>query len=128
MTWNNSSFIFIENEFPGWNQSHYYQYIDDKYANVELEPNRVFEYVDDAKEVFVRTGVGASYPGPGSLADDQLRWELNGVLQHLWRMGGCGGMQGLTFGVIDGQTGLPWVSVHDPASNFGVYGHYHCTK
>jgi hypothetical protein len=37
--WNNSSFIVIRNGQLGWNQSHYYQFLNDKYSGIGIENN-----------------------------------------------------------------------------------------
>ena len=56
--WNYSSFIFLENESEGWNQSHYYQWIKDDFTTSLIdEKNRNFEFIDDFKTVAITNGV-----------------------------------------------------------------------
>lgn len=35
-SWHNSSFIYINGSSLGWNQSHYFQYLKDKFGSIEL--------------------------------------------------------------------------------------------
>ncbi len=44
--WQNHSFVYLNGEQPGWNQSHHYQFLDDTYDNSLLynENTREFEY------------------------------------------------------------------------------------
>ncbi len=50
--WQNSSFIYLKDEYPGWNQSHYYQYNYDKFTNVFLPKNPAkFKFVDNNSEL-----------------------------------------------------------------------------
>lgn len=46
--WRYSSFIYLPNASKGWNQSHYFQFIKDKFEGKEIkEPARVFDYSDE---------------------------------------------------------------------------------
>ncbi len=53
--WQNHSFIYLDGESPGWNQSHHYQFLDDTYDNSLLynENTRKFEYRAGGIEVEV---------------------------------------------------------------------------
>ncbi|MFK7937694.1 MAG: hypothetical protein AB8G22_29520, partial [Saprospiraceae bacterium] len=42
--WQNSSFVFLENSSPGFNQSHYFQQTESKYEATELLENRSLEF------------------------------------------------------------------------------------
>ncbi|MCB0652573.1 MAG: hypothetical protein KDC85_14950 [Saprospiraceae bacterium] len=56
--WDNSSFIFLDESGPGWNQSHYFQFTDDYYENMEIgEVNRRFNYLEDVKFIRIQNGV-----------------------------------------------------------------------
>jgi flagellar hook assembly protein FlgD len=56
--WDNSSFIYIQESPEGWNQSHYFQYLDDYYENMEIrEENRKFNYLEDVKFIRIQNGV-----------------------------------------------------------------------
>lgn len=131
--WRNSSFIYIQDEFPGWNQSHYYQYLKDDYQNLELPANRQFKFADDIKTITVRTG---TWDGQGGAVPfDQMAYFINNVKKQDWNCGGSGGFPGgLTIAVIDPSTGNNWVSkyadvVTDPQSGFkvnNIYKNIHC--
>lgn len=119
--WQTSSFIYIANEFPGWNQSHYYQWLKDDFRNVYVDVDRVFKYEDDIKEIFVQTG---------AVNFNEMKWVLNGAKQHNWQMNNCGGgvgyPNGFTIAVIDNSTGLPVDVVNSSATSYGPFGNIHC--
>ncbi len=122
--WHKSSFLYLKDEYPGWNQSHYYQYKKDNYPDyLYLDNDRVFKYTPSVYGIHVTTGWANATGGPLPASD--LSWDLNSVNMHRFRMGGCGFLNGVTFGVIDGNTNQPWVSVNN-GTNFGKYGNYHC--
>jgi hypothetical protein len=61
--WQTSSFIYINGEYPGWNQSHIYQVLKDRFVNIKLpESTRKLKFIDDAKELRVRNGIIPYYP------------------------------------------------------------------
>ena len=123
-TWGTSSFIYLEDEFPGWNQSHYYQWLKDDYANVVLESDRDFAFVDDQKEVIVRTGLFNGFGG--QLDFEEMEWYLNGAEINSWSMNACGFNRGLSIAIIDGNSGLPKDVVNTSGTDWGPYGNYHC--
>ncbi|TVR82353.1 MAG: hypothetical protein EA412_01670 [Chitinophagaceae bacterium] len=106
-----SSFIFLDNNYPGWNQSHYYQFLKDSYFNMYLDNDRKFKYVDDIKEVRIVTGHWQT----SGLHWDNIAYYLNGVRMQYWNCGGDGFGSGLSIAVFDSVTGEPWVSEYDPA-------------
>lgn len=133
--WNYSSFIYLEKGEPGWNQSHYFQYLKDDYRNIVLDNDRIFKFSDDLRSVEVNTGL-ADLQG-GSFPWDQISYFINNQLGHRWGCGGSGGFSGgLTFAVFDSISGEPWQS---KLSDYGqsnscnpgiyvnqVYGNVHC--
>ena len=42
--WRSSSFVYLKNSEPGWNQSHFYQFRDNAYQYIELSDKRRFGY------------------------------------------------------------------------------------
>ncbi len=43
--WHNSSFVYIPNSSPGWNQSHFWQFTKDEFTNIQLDStNYDFDY------------------------------------------------------------------------------------
>jgi hypothetical protein len=125
-SWHNSSFIYITNEYPGWNQSHYFQWKKDNYSNLFIDNNRILKFVPDLKAVEVNTGLWNGYGGPTTF--ERIEWKLNGANMHRARMIGCGATYGINIAVIDPVTGLPWHSSINPGSNYNAtYGSYHCS-
>ncbi len=131
--WRNSSFVYLTDEFPGWNQSHYYQWLKDEYQNLQLPANRQFKFADDVKTVTVRTGTWNGQGG--ALPFDQMAYFINNVKKQDWNCGGTGGFGGgVTIAVIDPATGNNWVSryadvVTDPQSGFrinNIHKSIHC--
>ena len=50
--WKNSSFLYLAGSQEGWNQSHYHQFLKDRFVNMELpESNRLFKFISDFKEI-----------------------------------------------------------------------------
>ena len=127
LNWQYSSFIYLKNEFPGWNQSHYYQWQKDNYENVYLDTDREFKFIDDVKDIYIKTG---KYP---NIPYQDIKWEINGGKQHNWSMNICGGSggygykRGLSIGLVDNLSGLP-VSNYNTGDNFGPYGNIHCNS
>lgn len=67
--WTNSSFIYIDDEYPGWNQSHYFQYKKDVLKNIELEePARKFDFISSLQEILLYNGFTPSPTDPEYLA------------------------------------------------------------
>ncbi|GIV34333.1 MAG: hypothetical protein KatS3mg031_1868 [Chitinophagales bacterium] len=132
--WNNSSFIYLKDEYPGWNQSHYYQFLKDGYTNMYVDNDRQFKFVGDLKTISVKTGTATFYGG--SVPADQIAYHMNDGLKHRWNCGGTGGFDnGIVIAVFDSLTGEPWVSkLTDRTSSGGCsgyainqrYGNIHC--
>ncbi|MBS1611764.1 MAG: hypothetical protein JST49_03020, partial [Bacteroidetes bacterium] len=126
--WRYSSFIYLANEYPGWNQSHVYQWLKDSYQLMSVDSNtRVFKFPPTTNEVKVTTG---QISGNGAIDPTILGWDYNNVNMHRYRMGGCGlfaNGAALTFAVIDNVTGLVWGSTNTNGDNFGDrFGNYQC--
>jgi hypothetical protein len=125
-SWHNSSFIYITGEYPGWNQSHYYQWLKDDYSNVYMDNDRVLKFVPDIKAIEVNTGLWNGYGGPTTF--ERIEWKINGANMHRARMIGCGATYGINIAVIDPVSGLPWFSTVTAGSNYNPkYGSYHCS-
>lgn len=129
--WRYSSFIYLANEYPGWNQSHVYQWLKDSYQQMSIDSTtRVFKFPPTTNEIKVTTGRADAIPNPGPVDDLILGWDYNNVNMHRYRMGGCGFIGGITFAVIDNVTGIAWSSKNVPANdNFGdKFGNWHCSN
>jgi len=119
-SWHNSSFIYLNGSSPGWNQSHYFQYLKDKFGSIELPSNRIFKYSDDLKTIGVYNGVTTYYNGP--LGWDEPSYFINNVRMANWT---CGTGANIMFAVIDSLTGVQWESVNQ-GTGYGQYGNIHC--
>ncbi len=120
-SWHNSSFIYLQGSSFGWNQSHYFQYLKDKFANIELPSNRIFKFSDDLKTIGVYNGITNYYTG-GPLGWDEPSYFINNIRMANWT---CGTGANLMFAVIDSLTGLQWESVN-AGTGYGQYGNIHC--
>lgn len=105
--WSTSSFIYIPNHAPGWNQSHYFQFGQNRLSNVELpESSRKQEYLKGEKSVRVITGVyPTTFPKAflGVASYDYHRWNP---------------MAGIYVFVLDSLTGVEWIN---RGSDYGSY-------
>ncbi len=133
--WHYSSFIYLDGEYPGWNQSHYYQYLKDDFNNLYLDNDRVLKFVDDIKNVTARSGTTADFGYNGSVPWEQLAHYLNGALKHRWVCGGEGFPNGIVVAVFDSISGQPWISKYSDTRNDNgvtnqrfnqVHGNIHC--
>ncbi len=115
--WKTQSFIYLADEFPGWNQSHYYQYTYDAYSNISLEPNRKFKFIDD----FITLKVATAYPGV--LINDQIAFFVNG--SRVFNHNDCRYFGTMNFFVIDPSTGQPWLN-YDQGNGFSLYESKRC--
>lgn len=127
--WHYSSFIYLANEYPGWNQSHYYQWKKDDFnPDLKLDNDRVFRFPAGTNEIRVVTGNGfANNPH-----FENLGWDYNNYNEYRWRMGNCGGgvgyTSGLTFAIIDSLTGAPFYSTNFDGNNYGdKFSNIHCS-
>ena len=51
--WRESSFLYLTNTSEGWNQSHFFQFQEDRFSNIELPQNRLFKFITDFKDLSV---------------------------------------------------------------------------
>ncbi|HYV95785.1 MAG TPA: C25 family cysteine peptidase [Chitinophagales bacterium] len=124
-TWHNASFIYLPGSSPGWNQSHYFQFLStiQTQGNIELPSNRVFKYVDDIKTIGVYNGNTLWVGGPLQL--DDPAFYLNGVRIGKWDCANCGAS--MQFAVIDSLTGVFWKNYNDAANcSPAYYGSTQC--
>lgn len=56
--WRSSSFIHLSDRGPGWNQSHYFQYLKDEFRDLVIDSQtRRFEYVDQLSDIKVKNSI-----------------------------------------------------------------------
>ncbi len=120
--WRTSSFIYLQNETPGWNQSHYYQWLKDRFVNIELPPNRNFQYIDDFKEIKVNVATS-----PNVLSYGNLNYVIGtNVIQSV---DGCNAQvhaNGIYFVVLDPTTVEPWKNQGTPGTIYGEHNSINC--
>ena len=114
--WRKSSFIYLGGVGNGWNQSHYFQYLDGDYFNLELKQDRQFKYITDFKDVRVENLV---IEAPYIL---QPKYFINNNFASWWTGSLYSGIgAGLGIAVIDTINVEPWIN--DPAT-FGTATYY----
>lgn len=60
--WLGNSFIYINGSYEGFNQSHYYQYKDDKFSTMNVDStSRKFYFEDKTRKLLIRTGLYPYY-------------------------------------------------------------------
>lgn len=59
--WTGSSFIYLANGSPGWNQSHYYQYRKDGFDRLTYGNDRVFRYFSGNTELTVYNAIYSQF-------------------------------------------------------------------
>lgn len=115
--WHYSSFIYLKDEYPGWNQSHYYQYKKDNFSLLDYGNDRKFRFSKTSNQIDVVAGGGDPLG---------IVWNYNGVLMHNGRfINKVGYVNGLVFAVIDSASGKPWSSINNGPSSYGKYGNIH---
>jgi len=114
--WRKSSFVYLDGGGNGWNQSHYFQYLEDDYFNMELKQDRQFKYITDFKDVRVENLV---IEAPYIL---QPKYFINNNFASWWTGSLYSGIgAGLGIAVIDTINVEPWIN--DPAT-YGTANYY----
>ena len=110
--WGQSSFVYLAGSFPGWNQSHFFQFKRDNFLNLELEePGRRFEYVSTVQELTLLSGFTPTVIHPERVAS-----YLNGSLVDRCR---CPNDAGVFVQVID-PSDLSFWSLLGQQSRYGA--------
>lgn len=110
--WAGSSFIYINGSYPGWNQSHFFQYKKDEFRNIELfEPLRSFDYITSLQEISLTNGFT-----PTPLHPEYLATYLNGSLMDRCR---CNSNNGVYVTVVDSSDLNIW-ALPGGATTFGA--------
>lgn len=72
--WSNSSFVYLSKSSPGWNQSHYFQYLKDKNSEITLNQNRIFEFSSIKNSFSVKSGI---YPYTNNITTRNKEFLVN---------------------------------------------------
>lgn len=107
--WSNASFIYLNGSPNGWNQSHYFQFKQNLFTDMEIsDTTRQFKFLDDLKTILVLNGV---YPGiwPDMVVNNTSSFYLPYDPPYV--------VGGLYISVFDSITGAPWLN-----NPHGYYG------
>ncbi len=119
--WRGYSFVTINNEYPGWNQSHYYQFKKDRFENMNYGEDRRFDFVSTYNEIAVTS---AHYP---ILPPNQLDYSVNG--SRIYDAIPCEvEEQGMYFAFFDEDFNVYGNVQLNSATNQGLYGTYLCNN
>lgn len=100
--WNYSSFITIKNGYPGWNQSHYYQWLKDKNVGIGLNANRKFSYEPYVKKY---TSTNLTVYNSTISRQNEIHDDIDGQTLNIFS---CWfGYNTIQIGIIDTATGEP---------------------
>lgn len=118
--WNNSSFTYLPNSTSGFNQGHYYQYLQNNFTGVTLDPDRIFRFNPRTAQYAIRTGLYpyATFTDEWSISNDGFV-EQSGFIQpfnHNYNI--------LKFFIIDSVTLKPWRNERVGNPITGLYGSY----
>lgn len=121
--WSNSSFIFINQGMIGWNQSHFYQMMEDNYSGVYLDSvSRLIKFENLNKKLQVQT-ICAKGPAPYDYGSFDYLAKINGSTIYTW---GCINpgkpVANLQFVIIDSLSGEPMINTKDLITGKGKYG------
>lgn len=113
LNWNKSSYIYNTNLGPGWNQSHYFQYLNDKFSTLALPQNRIWKYPNTVRTIQIRNGI---------IPDQQIEAYFDGYLiaRNAWAR------KGFIFFVYDVNTGQNWQTFQIGRTCTGPYGDITC--
>jgi hypothetical protein len=110
--WNSSSFVYLPTGGTGFNQSDYYQHLNSTYDNIQLNPNRKFDYKSIIQNLIVHNGVFPPYNY------DQNDINIDFTQLEFW---GCT-PNNIRFFVFDSSTLAPWKNYNTNGSGrFGSW-------
>ena len=100
--WRESSFQVIQGQ-NGWGQAHFYQFKNDNYQFVTpVRPYKRFEFVNDVKTVWCRTGITPYF----NWQDEWYR--INNTLMTIWSQTLLFSGNGMMVAVFDSISAEPW--------------------
>ncbi|HZG23435.1 MAG TPA: C25 family cysteine peptidase [Chitinophagaceae bacterium] len=110
--WNESSFIYLNGNVTGFNQSHYYQHLKSTTDRISLDADRTWKFAKRVNNLFLKNAV---YPtGSPNQAD-----YVNSVNGNNMLGPGCV-YDEVIFQVLDGVSFKPWAN--DFSGTAGLYG------
>lgn len=122
--WSVSSFIYLNQSAPGWNQSHYFQYGRNSFNSLEVDSaSRKFEFASLSKKLQVQN-VCMYAPAPYTYDWPDYLVKINGSTLYTFGCDPYPGYSSLQFIVIDTLTGQPWINTKHPTLNEGRFGSF----
>ena len=97
--WQGHSFLYNEALYPGWNQSHYFQFLSNSYQTIELNQQRRFEFIETYNSYQIDNRVWVDNSDRPSFTFNFLDSKIQAVLKS-----------GLSISVIDPVSGEPWLN------------------
>lgn len=113
-TWNTSSFVYMNGNKEGFNQSHLYQHLKSKTERMSYTQDGRWLFGKRNNHLFIRNGV---YPYAGN-TDNDFSIDVNGSQRIA---SACVG-QSLIFNVFDSITFKPWKNVDGLGNNLYLSG------
>lgn len=110
--WNSSSFLYISNHLPGYNQSHYFQHLDSRAQRMRLTEGRSWQFDSLDQNIFIRNAI---FP-EGGTQQAEYTVSINGAT---YIGGGCN-YNAIIFNVFEPNTMIPWQNSFTPGG--GLYG------
>jgi hypothetical protein len=102
--WNNASFVYLPNSTPGYNQSHYYQFVGNRYKDMKLDGDRVYRFGQTPALLKITTGLFPIY------TSGQIRITLD---ENFYVTRGC--RQGsLQIAIYDSNSLVPMRNIVQP--------------
>ncbi len=104
--WSSSSFVYISASEAGWNQSHYFQYQKNQYANIELDQNRSLNFSKKNLTLYVQSRLKTNTTAYNSV-------EVGNTVVYNQSCDAAFGT--LEFSLITKRTGKPFKNTTPPA-------------
>ncbi len=116
--WRGRSFVHLNGENPGWNQSHYFQILRNRFNNLKF-PNRHLEFIDDNIEVEVNNA------HVGVLNSNEIDFSVNG--SRIYDVETCEqNQQGMYIVLFDENLNTIDNVQQSSSQNLGLYSSYIC--
>jgi flagellar hook assembly protein FlgD len=107
--WSTKSFIYLANGTDGWNQSHYFQYLDNNFNVLAVDSSRNFNF-NKVKQSYSISNATIGYPTPNDFIVQTHN--VNQNYNVLWEQGGAYDV--MHFTLIDTMSMEPLKNVQDP--------------
>lgn len=112
--WNISSFVYLANSDPGYNQSHFFQHLKSSVQRIFMDSSRQWKFGVAYKNLFIKTGTWVT---SGATQNSSLTVSVN---SNPFIRVTCY-FQSVVFNVFDPVTFKPWVN--KTIDNTGAVGH-----